>query len=288
MSRRTACLLTLALLAFSRPAPGEKRVTLCHLPPGNPDRPQTIVVAEAAVPAHVAHGDAVGACVPACPESCDDGNLCTSDSCGADGTCLNVPISCDDGSVCTLDACDPGIGCLRLPDDGRACDDGSACTSADRCTGATCQGTPIAGCCVGDFECDDTDPCTDDTCLAGSCTNTARSCAVDDKCLAGFCDASGACATAAVSCDDSNVCTDDACDPVFGCTHAATTSPPEPVEVSCADGTDNDCDGAVDGADPDCPFCGDGVVQPGEECDDGNEHPFDGCDLCRLVDITPD
>jgi len=65
-------------------------------------------------------------------------------------------------------------------------------------------------------------------------------------------------------------------------------SPPEPSEVSCADASDNDCDGLVDGADPDCYPCGDGVIQPGEECDDGNENPFDGCDRCRLVDITPD
>ena len=78
------------------------------------------------------------------------------------------------------------------------------------------------------------------------------------------------------------------CDPTFGCTHSPTAAPPELPETSCADGSDNDCDGDVDGADSDCLLCGDGVVQPGEECDDGNSNPFDGCDLCRLVDTTPD
>jgi len=112
-------------------------------------------------------------------------------------------------------------------------------------------------------------------------------CGVTDKCLVGFCDAAGACATTPVSCDDANVCTDDRCDPVTGCSHVVTSSPPEAKEVSCADGADNDCDGNIDAADPDCFVCGDGVLQPGEECDDGNTNPFDGCDQCIIVDINP-
>jgi hypothetical protein len=36
------------------------------------------------------------------------------------------------------------------------------------------------------------------------------------------------------------------------CTASALKPPPEPTEVSCDDGLDNDCDGAVDGDDPDC------------------------------------
>ncbi len=43
-------------------------VTLCHIPPGNPANPQTIEVAQAAVPAHLAHGDSLGAC----PDEGDD------------------------------------------------------------------------------------------------------------------------------------------------------------------------------------------------------------------------
>ena len=35
---------------------------LCHFPPGNPSNPRTIVVGAAAVPAHLAHGDTLGAC----------------------------------------------------------------------------------------------------------------------------------------------------------------------------------------------------------------------------------
>ena len=36
---------------------GGELVELCHHPPGNPDNHQMIVVGEAAVPAHLAHGD---------------------------------------------------------------------------------------------------------------------------------------------------------------------------------------------------------------------------------------
>lgn len=289
MIRRSVWSLSFALLALPAAAGAEKRVTVCHLPAGNPGNPQTISVGEAAVHAHLAHGDELGPCVAGCPSGCDDGNLCTSDSCAADGQCVHSTVSCDDGNVCTGDVCDPTAGCLRLPIDGLACSDGNDCTSADRCTGTECRGTAIAGCCAGDSDCTDGDLCTDDACFLGSCKNPPHSCAVDNKCLAGFCNANagGACETTEVSCDDSNVCTDDACDPTFGCTHFATASPPESPEVSCADTADNDCDGATDAADPDCHRCGDGVLQPGEQCDDGNENPFDGCDQCILVDTNP-
>jgi prepilin-type N-terminal cleavage/methylation domain-containing protein len=45
------------------------KVKICHLPPGNPDNEQDIEVGPTAVPAHLAHGDWVGACAP-----CDPGN----------------------------------------------------------------------------------------------------------------------------------------------------------------------------------------------------------------------
>ena len=40
----------------------DKKVTLCHAPPGNPENLQTLSVAEGAVAAHLAHGDLLGAC----------------------------------------------------------------------------------------------------------------------------------------------------------------------------------------------------------------------------------
>jgi hypothetical protein len=38
------------------------KVTICHIPPGNPSQRQTITVDQSAVSAHMAHGDSMGAC----------------------------------------------------------------------------------------------------------------------------------------------------------------------------------------------------------------------------------
>jgi hypothetical protein len=41
---------------------GDAKVAVCHIPPGNPANMHTIHVGPAAVNAHRAHGDKVGAC----------------------------------------------------------------------------------------------------------------------------------------------------------------------------------------------------------------------------------
>ena len=41
---------------------GDGRVTICHVPPGNPENARTITVSIHAVPAHLAHGDYCGPC----------------------------------------------------------------------------------------------------------------------------------------------------------------------------------------------------------------------------------
>jgi hypothetical protein len=50
--------------AFAQPT-NPKKVTICHIPPGNPDERHTITVGAPAVAAHVReHGDYLGACQP--------------------------------------------------------------------------------------------------------------------------------------------------------------------------------------------------------------------------------
>jgi hypothetical protein len=47
------------------PAPAQSgvlKVTICHVPPGNPGNAHTITVGAPAVPAHLAHGDSLGEC----------------------------------------------------------------------------------------------------------------------------------------------------------------------------------------------------------------------------------
>ena len=61
---------------------------------------------------------ATGTCAPPVLEcqdanDCDDGNLCTVDSC-INGMCVHTPINCDDGDPCTDDFCDPEIGCVHV------------------------------------------------------------------------------------------------------------------------------------------------------------------------------
>jgi hypothetical protein len=52
--------IQIAAFAFS-PENGDK-VTVCHMPPGNPENVQEIEVSENAVDAHLEHGDKVGHC----------------------------------------------------------------------------------------------------------------------------------------------------------------------------------------------------------------------------------
>jgi hypothetical protein len=262
------------LLIQAGVARAEKKVTLCHHPPGNPTNSQTISVAESAIPAHLrSHGDSLGACPSGCTvggNACDDGNSCTSDLCLPTGTCEHVAVGCDDGNPCTIDRCDPALGCLNLTNDGALCNDGNGCTAQDVCLAGRCAGSPMPDCCRTSTDCDDNIACTEDTCVSGICRHAEPNCAVSDKCTAGFCDpATGECAMASVNCDDGNVCTDDACDAVAGCISVPTTVSPEPREVSCADGTDNDCDGDVDSSDPDCRRLRGAACLTSLECDSG-------------------
>ncbi|GAV21256.1 hypothetical protein MMIC_P2238 [Mariprofundus micogutta] len=51
----------------------DEKVTVCHVPPGNPDNAHNISVAESAVSAHLAHGDVVGECPVAASCICPAG-----------------------------------------------------------------------------------------------------------------------------------------------------------------------------------------------------------------------
>lgn len=42
--------------------PAEAKVTICHIPPGNPSKKQTLSIGASAWPAHQAHGDTQGSC----------------------------------------------------------------------------------------------------------------------------------------------------------------------------------------------------------------------------------
>jgi hypothetical protein len=71
-------------------------------------------------------------------------------SVGIAQTCSH-DLDCDDGNVCTDDTCVilpfPGGFCGYLPNTD-PCDDGNICTSGDVCNAGTCAGTPIPDCCA--------------------------------------------------------------------------------------------------------------------------------------------
>lgn len=95
---------------------------------------------------------------------CDDGNLCTTDTCDG-ATCSHTPVGCDDANACTMDACDPSTGlCESTP---VVCDDGIACT-IDSCD-------PSNGQCVSD----------DSSCPP--CLDLGASCSSDGQCCSGKC-----------------------------------------------------------------------------------------------------
>ena len=65
--------------------------------------------------------------------------------------------------------------------------------------------------------CDDSNPCTWDTCIQGTCSHTAVNCDDGKSCTTDAC-SGGTCSHAAVnaSCGDGNACTDDSCNPATG------------------------------------------------------------------------
>ena len=64
------------------PEDSDGRVTICHVPPGNPENAHTITVSVRAVPAHLAHGDHCGPCEEG------DGPLLLSGGVAGDEPCL--------------------------------------------------------------------------------------------------------------------------------------------------------------------------------------------------------
>jgi hypothetical protein len=86
--RSLSALLLLAL--FSTSAIAGKKVTICHIPPGNPDNAHTITVSESAVDAHMAHGDSMGEC-----DNGGSGSSASGSSSEASGSGVNFTI-CDD------------------------------------------------------------------------------------------------------------------------------------------------------------------------------------------------
>jgi cysteine-rich repeat protein len=242
--------------------------------------------------------DPVQGCQPGTAVDCDDGDICTNDSCNestdacdnifdpgndpscAVGACGNGQVEageeCDDGNTLDGDCCSSTCAFEPLDspcDDGLFCNIGEACDGAGACGG----GTPR--------DCNDGVSCTNDGCdeTGDACVNTPDDAACDDG---QFCNGVESCDPTLdcqpgtpVDCDDGDVCTTDSCDEagdrcdnIFDAGNA-----PE-----CADRCpDNDDDlfstaggtcGAIDCDDHDP------TVNPGaaENCDDHKDNDCNG------------
>jgi hypothetical protein len=151
-----------------------------------------------------------GTCVTS--NKCADGNDCTTDICGPDGTCIYVRYSCDDDDLCTYDGC---IG-------GRCYHQQKSCTDGDECTANLCN--PSTGTCFfPPLVCDDGDACTVDVCdPVNRCENVGPPVSCDDNnlCTVDSCDSDIGCIHDQISCSDGNPCTIDVCTPSTGeCAH---------------------------------------------------------------------
>ena len=164
-------------------------------------------------------------------ESCNgldddcDGNVDEPDAEGGD--LINL---CNDDNPCTVDTCLGPGGCQQESLEAGECIDGDSCTIGDHCQEGECVGTPI--------DCDDSDPCTDDSCDGlGGCSFAFNSADCDDgnACtVADECD-QGQCGGFAMQCDclEDADCTpfedDDLCN---GTLYCDTTSLPYQCRVA--------------------------------------------------------
>jgi hypothetical protein len=171
-------------------------------------------------------------------QSCDDGDLCTTnDQCGQ-GECKGVPKSCGTAPQCKIEMCNPATGaCEEMPgNNGAACDDGNPCTTFGKCQGGECLSgptidcsflntdcsigycDPVEGCktkpSANGFACDDGLFCTiNETCSNGVCGGgIPLPCAPPGGCFVGVCDESTNSCSAmpgnnGAACDDGSPCT---------------------------------------------------------------------------------
>ncbi len=219
---------------------------------------------------------------------CDDQNGCTLEDQCVDSVCIGGTIDdCDDGNLCTQDSCTSAEGCTHANVDG-FCSDGDLCSQDDFCEEGICVGG-------SSLDCDDQNPCTDDSCgAAQGCVHAVNDDPCDDRneCTAVDQCGGGSCVgMESVNCDDGNVCTTDSCDPEIGCSQTnnsllcsdgdACTLHDECIEGGCVPGGALNCDDGNPCTDDSCDSTS-GCVHLGNTdiCDDGN--------ACTVVDICID
>ncbi len=134
---------------------------------------------------------------------CSDSNVCTiNDFCKSSSCVAGISKSCDDGEICTTDSCDAVADCAHSANT-VPCSDGSVCTESDACIGGKCA-PGLAK------VCNDGNPCTVDACdnLKGCVQPLAANgtkCG-DGTCQAGTCTCPAGYSGTGTQCSDINEC----------------------------------------------------------------------------------
>jgi hypothetical protein len=164
-----------ASAASAAPGSSSEKLSVCHVPTGNPANAHTIAIGAAALPAHLAHGDAEGPCAPVCRNdgtACGDSAECCNGLC-SDGVCATpcaeVGSTCGGNSQCCSGVCEGGTCITPCTEDGAACSQ-----NADCCNGSCHNGTCGSTCGSNGSSCE-----TGDDCCSGICTDTSKTCASD-------------------------------------------------------------------------------------------------------------
>ncbi len=105
--------------------------------------------------------------------------------------------------------------CIHTPDN-------PLCNDSDPCTIDTCD--PLSGCVFTPKNCNDGVACTLDSCdpMTGACIHTADNglCNDSDPCTIDTCNPLSGCVFTPKNCDDADPCTEDSCEPITGeCIH---------------------------------------------------------------------
>ncbi len=137
LSLSVSLLLLGAQVAFAK-------TVICHVPPDDPSNYHTISVGDAAVPAHLAHGDCLGPC-PTCgcgftpaeisDVNCVGGTFCQSTADACQFFCLGPPIC----------ACEPG--------DTQCCQGNPCCENCPGVGGPGCEAFNVTTCGCEPEEC---------------------------------------------------------------------------------------------------------------------------------------
>jgi C1A family cysteine protease len=235
-------------------------------------------------------------CQPGTPVECSDVIDCTDDICDENtGLCSHTPNDayCDDGDICTTDSC-TYTGCVYT---------WPACGFADGCCGSDCTYGTDPDCTeCGNTVCEVGEDCTtcpgdcisgtiggDDCndCFKGDCDGVCHpkkdglncpDCAASNCCGDGVCEGEENSYNCSIDCDSAPECNDGKCDPgEDSCNCDLDCGAPslnEIPNVTCSDAVDNDCDTFTDCDDPDCdldPVCdceakGDSCLANGDCC----------------------